>query len=938
LLAQTRTTLKTRNTSIDKHLQPFLLKTPHLIRISAHLYYDDLNRVTRTITYDDNGANTTTTRYQGYTQTHTNPKSQVRIDIRDAIGRIEQVTDAKAGITRFSYDPFGNLTQTIDPNGNVITVAYDPLGRKTRLTDPNLGRIDYFIDARGLTWKQISPKQRPLGQFSRTEYDLLGRMTGRYEPDLESHWVYDTASKGIGQLSEAYTGSPTNKDYRRTHSYDSLGRPSLTSQFLTDGTYTSLTAYDAYGRIITTEYQRNTNPKKTFAHRYNNWGYLSQLQRGNLILWQVRQHDAQRNPTDIRLGNGLIQQREYDKKANRLKSATLKTADGLNTNPINRLKEDYQYDALGNVTLRSQYWDQNGFSETFGYDELNRIIQSQVSGQAQQVFTYDAVGNLTSKTGVGTANGNQGATYQYPVQGANAIRPHAVDSIPGIGSFGYDDNGNLTSGAGRTLTWTSFDMPNSITKAATQTTPAASANFVYGPEHQRTRQTKTEGTTTTTVIYAGAQEVETKAGVTTIKTYWPYGVGVEIDRNLSGNANPNNNTSELNWTHTDRLGSPVAMSTSTGTLREKLAYDAWGKRRTLDGAPINGTPTPDNLDGQTDNRGFTGHEMLDGLDLVHMNGRIYDPLTARFMSADPILQDPMNGQSYNRYTYVMNNPTNFTDPTGFSRIEAMREDAMQRIADRFARSDDATKTAATEKYGAGMVNAILGVAKGGITAETVGAVMNAAGQMKESAKNKAAAVAGSVGGAINEAASGVANTFTTVGQATAAYTAFGVGIATGDNSLRDVGANAVEEDQSKIVMAFANLPAMGRLPTPTAVVSNVVQGGIKHNEKKSEALSNDRGTKAVNLPAFNKVTVDMSHIKDRHMQGGTLTDGRTVFSSATERGVQAAIQQAYGSARTINVQGDRVLLSGTTKTGTQIEMWFNKSTKTIETAYPVAGK
>jgi YD repeat-containing protein len=471
------------------------------VNVAANdLHYDStaplvLNRVTRTLTYDENGANTTTTRYQGYTQTHTNPKSQVRIDIRDAIGRIEQVTDAKAGITRFSYDPFGNLTQTIDPNGNVINVAYDTLGRKTRLTDPNLGRIDYFVDARGLTWKQISPKQRAQNQSTRTEYDRLGRMTGRLEPDLESRWDYDTATTGIGQLAEAYTliGIAPNKvkDYRRIHTYDNLGRPRLTTQNLTDGVYTSLVAYDAYGRVITTEYQRNTNPKKTFAHRYNAWGYLSQLQRGNLILWQVRSQDAQRNITDIRLGNGLTQLRDYDKKANRLKSATLQTADGLNTNPINRLKEDYQYDALGNVSLRSQYWDQNGFSETFGYDELNRIIQSQVSGQAQQVFTYDAVGNLTSKTGVGTANGNLGATYQYPVQGANAIRPHAVDSIPGIGSFGYDDNGNLTSGAGRTLTWTSFDMPNSITKAATQTTPAASANFVYGvpsarPQHSPT--------------------------------------------------------------------------------------------------------------------------------------------------------------------------------------------------------------------------------------------------------------------------------------------------------------------------------------------------------------------------------------------------------------------------------------------------------------------
>lgn len=93
-----------------------------------------------------------------------------------------------------------------------------------------------------------------------------------------------------------------------------------------------------------------------------------------------------------------------------------------------------------------------------------------------------------------------------------------------------------------------------------------------------------------------------------------------------------------------------------------MAYDAWGKRRAMDGS----NATPDTVDGVTDNRGFTGHEMLDQLDLVHMNGRVYDPQTARFLSADPILQDPLNGQSYNRYSYVLNNPTNFTDPTGFT--------------------------------------------------------------------------------------------------------------------------------------------------------------------------------------------------------------------------------------------------------------------------------
>ncbi|MCA3029378.1 MAG: hypothetical protein ING66_12395, partial [Rhodocyclaceae bacterium] len=172
-----------------------------------------------------------------------------------------------------------------------------------------------------------------------------------------------------------------------------------------------------------------------------------------------------------------------------------------------------------------------------------------------------------------------------------------------------------------------------------------------------------------TVTYAGAMEVETNTSTNTrtIKTYWPMGIGVEIDRPATGSPAVTPPT-QLNWLHKDRLGSPIAISGETGALRERLAYDAWGKRRTTSGAATGtpATPTPDSIDGVVDNRGFTGHEMLDQLDLVHMNGRIYDPLIGRFLSADPILQDPMNGQSYNRYSYVMNNPTNFTDPTGFA--------------------------------------------------------------------------------------------------------------------------------------------------------------------------------------------------------------------------------------------------------------------------------
>jgi len=87
--------------------------------------------------------------------------------------------------------------------------------------------------------------------------------------------------------------------------------------------------------------------------------------------------------------------------------------------------------------------------------------------------------------------------------------------------------------------------------------------------------------------------------------------------------------------------------------------------------PTNGANDPNNsiLPANTD-RGFTDHEMLDEIGLVHMNGRVYDPLVGRFLSADPYIQSPLNLQSYNRYSYVMNNPLGSADPSGYFGLKS----------------------------------------------------------------------------------------------------------------------------------------------------------------------------------------------------------------------------------------------------------------------------
>jgi RHS repeat-associated protein len=127
---------------------------------------------------------------------------------------------------------------------------------------------------------------------------------------------------------------------------------------------------------------------------------------------------------------------------------------------------------------------------------------------------------------------------------------------------------------------------------------------------------------------------------------------------------PSTITATKYW-HKDHLGSNVAITDAAGVVIERMAYDPFGKRRTTGGAyDQNGT-----LRGANTDRGFTGHEHLDDLGFIHMNGRIFDPTLGRFLSADPYIQYADNLQSYNRYSYLMNNPLNATDPTGYFKLK-----------------------------------------------------------------------------------------------------------------------------------------------------------------------------------------------------------------------------------------------------------------------------
>ncbi|WP_281922423.1 RHS repeat domain-containing protein [Flavobacterium collinsii] len=101
------------------------------------------------------------------------------------------------------------------------------------------------------------------------------------------------------------------------------------------------------------------------------------------------------------------------------------------------------------------------------------------------------------------------------------------------------------------------------------------------------------------------------------------------------------------------------MTDNSGTIVEKRLFDVWGALLKVQNGAGTDLGTLTVLD-----RGYTGHEHLQSVGIINMNGRLYDPKMHRFMQPDNFIQDPSNTQNYNRYGYVLNNPLKYTDPSG----------------------------------------------------------------------------------------------------------------------------------------------------------------------------------------------------------------------------------------------------------------------------------
>ncbi|MDF0584146.1 RHS repeat-associated core domain-containing protein [Bradyrhizobium yuanmingense] len=598
--------------------------------------YDTLGRA---LTETKPDGSVSSTAYHGLTVVETNALSQTRTVTKNSQGKVVSITDTQNGVMTYAYDAVGNLLSTTDAAGNVSSTTYDLRGRKIASNEPNLGYWTYSYNALGQLVSQTDAKS----QVTTLTYDKLDRLVQRVEADVTSVWTYDTATHGIGKLASSGITAGLGNGFGRSVTYDTLGRPSQVSTTVDGATYVMGATYDAQSRISKVSYPSGF----TARYGYNALGFANQLSDDatSQAYWTANAMDAEGHLTQLTSGNGLVTNRTFEATTGRLSGVT--TGSGAGTAVQNL---GYTYDRLGNPLSRT---DANtNLSETFTYDTLNRLTSATVNltpTPVAKTFTYSAIGNMLSKSDVGT--------YNYPAAGQP--RPHAVSSITnGLISttFTYDLNGNQTSGLNRTIAWTSYNKPASITQGT------RTISFVDDTEHQRFKQVTPEGTTLYIAGFGVLAEV-TNPGTASQK--WTDYLAVGNAKVGMRTLQTASETLTTRYFHVDHLGSISVITDENAMVVERLSYDAWGKRRNPNGTD----DTTGSITSQA-TRGFTGEEQLSIGGLVHLNGRVYDPLLARFTSADPTVTDPMNMQGWNRYSYVGNDPLAFTDPNGFSWLSS----------------------------------------------------------------------------------------------------------------------------------------------------------------------------------------------------------------------------------------------------------------------------
>jgi RHS repeat-associated protein len=635
--------------------------------------YDYLHRPTQMTT---STGRVQTLVYAGLTTTSIDDGKTTSATV-NAMGNKVSTTDPGGTIT-FNYFASGQLKNT-NYDGNIITNEIDGWGNKLSTFDPNAGnptgpnagKYSYTYDAFG----QVKTETTPKGTTSYS-YDGDGKLLTKSVigdgADINTVYTYNAYAQLETETSKT-TANVAIDNFGYT--YDSLHRLTTTLENNINFNHTKTIGFDSFGRMnIETNV---TTAKGTFANNfastvitkylYNTYnGILYKMtDNAGLSLWELLTANQKMQTLTATLNNGTSAINVSNTYNTDFYFATQQHKKGATF----ILNNTYSFDPVkGNLMNRQNTAPGMNVSEVFTYDAQDRLkTWTNPLTAVLDSNNYDDKGRITTN--------NKFGVVSYNTNAATGI--YRKDKI----ALNTDGLAYYNALAGnQVVTYNMFKSPIQISESG-----KGKCNFEYNSHQSRSKMLfdnraiapSTIASQRKVKLYTddGSTEIVMDLANNTIKIITfvggdAYGAVLynEKTRSATGAIAQANN-----YLHRDYQGTIIAITNSTGVAIEKRAFDAWGNLCKLERNGVNITIPLTGAGGVVLllDRGYTSHEHLSEVRLIHMNGRLYDPMLRSFLMPDNFVQQPDNTQNYNRYAYVLNNPLKYTDPSGEELLTAI---------------------------------------------------------------------------------------------------------------------------------------------------------------------------------------------------------------------------------------------------------------------------
>ena len=570
----------------------------------------------------------------------TDARNKVHKYSLDAFGRTNQIVEVTAGgnlTTSLGYNQVGDLTNIIDSANNKIAMFYDLSGHQVALADPDMGFWQYNYDLAGRLKTQTDAKGQQIKFFYS---DAAGRVTRREGWNAAGKcvstntWAYDSTS---GDSScTVYSGQlykVADDEGWQKFSYDVRGRTVKSVRYLAknSSTYTNQFTFDDADRLTSTIYP---NGGPVITNIFDVGQHLLQVKQvAGTNFYTAKGFNELSQLNGVNFGNGAATTFGYFKVSKRL-TKILTTAAGSTT--IQSFTN--RYDAVGNVVgLQDLVGSHtNSASATISsatYDDLNRLTAATWTGYGTKNYGYSAIGNVLTNSESGTTN------YVY-----GSIRPHAVRTANGTW-FTYDQNGNVLFRGAQRL---DYDVNNHLSRVIN--TNGTITTFGYAGSGERLWE---QSGTNALQVWIG-NNYEEKSGQKLFHVYANGQTVCTFDKT---------GTNVYEYYHPDYLTSTSLQTDRSGNQIQHYEYSAFGQTRYTQSTNVFKV-----------SRLYTGQILDDSTGLYYYNARYYDPILGRFTQPDDTIPDLFNPQSFNRYSYCVNNPLRFTDPSGHDFVTATAGD------------------------------------------------------------------------------------------------------------------------------------------------------------------------------------------------------------------------------------------------------------------------